>query len=89
MTLHPEAARLAQTLEAMTALLKLHANDEWAEQIERCRSSIARSDYHGVERLLHLYGGLGSLNDVVLQSGGTTPMEDNDRFDALGNRRRH
>ncbi|WP_416366335.1 DUF6966 domain-containing protein [Sphingomonas aurantiaca] len=30
-----------------------------------------------------LYGGMGSLNDVILQSGGVTPAEDNERFDAL------
>ncbi|WIA57437.1 hypothetical protein N6H05_06490 [Sphingobium sp. WTD-1] len=83
MTLHPEVARLSQTLEAMTALLKLHGNEEWAEQIERCRSNIARSDYYGVERLLRLYGGMGSLNDVVLQAAGSAPAEANSRFDAL------
>jgi hypothetical protein len=83
MTLHPDVARLAGTLEAMTILLKLHGDHRWAEQIERCRSSIARSDYQGVERLLHFYGGMGSLNDVILQSGGVTPAEDNERFAAL------
>lgn len=83
MTLHPDVARLAGTLEAMTTLLKLHGDDGWAEQIERCRSSIAQSDYYGVDRLLRLYGGMGSLNDVILQSGGLAPAEDNERFDAL------
>jgi hypothetical protein len=83
MTLHPDIARLAGTLDAMTKLLKAHGDDAWAEQIERCRSSIALSDYYGVERLLRLYGGMGSLNDVVLQSGGAAPAEDNERFDAL------
>jgi len=83
MALHPDVARLAETLEAMTILLKLHGDNGWAEQIEQCRSSIAQSDYHGVDRLLCLYGGMGSLNDVILQSGGVAPAEDNERFDAL------
>ncbi|WP_425275412.1 DUF6966 domain-containing protein [Sphingomonas aurantiaca] len=83
MTLHPDVARLAETLEAMTTLLKLHGDNRWAEQVERCRSSIAQSDYHGVDRFFCLYGGMGSLNDVILQSGGVTPAEDNERFDAL------
>lgn len=83
MTLHPDIARLVGTLEAMTTLLKLHGDGGWAEQIEQCRSIIARSDYYGVDRLLRLYGGMGSLNDVVLQSGGVAPPEENERFDAL------
>jgi hypothetical protein len=83
MILHPEVARLSQTLEAMVALLKQHGNEGWAEQIERCRSNIARSDFHGIERLLRLYGGMGSLNDVVLQAGRSAPVEANGRFDAL------
>jgi hypothetical protein len=83
MALHPDVTRLAETLEAMTTLLKLHGDNGWAEQVERCRSSIAQSDYHGVDRLLCLYGGMGSLNDVILQSGGVAPAEDNERFDAL------
>jgi hypothetical protein len=58
MTLHPDVARLAETLEAMTTLLKLHGDNGWAERVERCKSSIAQSDYHGVDRLLCLYGGM-------------------------------
>jgi hypothetical protein len=83
MALHPDVARLAGTLEAMTTLLKLHGDNGWADQIERCRSSIAQSDYHGVDRLLRLYGGMGSLNDVILQSDGVAPADDNERFEAL------
>lgn len=83
MALHPDVARLAGTLEAMAALLKLHDYNGWVEQVERCRSSIAQSDYHGVDRLLRLYGGMGSLNDVVLQSGGIAPREDKERFNTL------
>ncbi|WP_333571504.1 DUF6966 domain-containing protein [Sphingomonas sp.] len=83
MAIHPDVARLAGTLGSMRALLNAHGYDALAEQIERCRSIIVRSDYHGVERLLGLYGGMGSLNDVILQSGGIAPAEDNERLDAL------
>lgn len=83
MTLHPDVARLAETLDAMTTLLKAHGDDAWADQIGRCRASIALSDYYGVERLLRLYGGMGSLSDVILQSDGLVPAEDNERFEAL------
>lgn len=83
MTLHPDVARLAETLDAMTTLLKAYGDDALADQIERCRSSIALSNYYGVERLLRLYGGMGSLSDVILQSGGLAPAEENERFDAL------
>lgn len=83
MTLQPDVARLAVTLEAMTTLLRLYGNNGWAERLERCRSSIARSDYHGVAQLLRFYGGMGSLNDVILQTAGITPADDNNRFDGL------
>ena len=82
--------RVRQLPEFSHELIDLHRSSVlWlpsrhrAEQVERCRSTIAQSDYHGVDRLLCLYGGMGSLNDVILQSGGVVPTEDNERFDAL------
>jgi len=67
----------------MTTLLKMHGDNGWAEQVERCRSSIKQSDDHGVDRTFAFLRGMGSLNDVILQSGGVAPAEDNERFDAL------
>lgn len=79
---------LLKTLEAMTTLPKLHGDNKWAEQPERCRSSIAQSNYHGVDRLLCPYGGMGSLNDVSCPgkktASGLTSFEP-----ILGNRRMH
>lgn len=83
MVLHPDVARLAQTIEAMSVFLWKYNNLGWAEETERCSLIIARSDFYGVERFLGLYGGMGSLNDVILRVGGIADRDDNEQFDAL------
>ncbi len=38
----------------------------WAEWMRKSRSEIKASDFHGVERLLSAYGGMGSFNDLTI-----------------------
>ncbi len=84
MTLHPDIQTLVDSLQEMSALLRRYDDhDPWAARLDRCRSFIAQSDLYGVSQLRALYGGMGSLNDVVLQRNGQMPVEDNERFDEL------
>ena len=62
----PEAAQLAAVLRQMAALLQRHDKAEWARKLDLCRVIIENSDIHGVARLLELYRGRRSLNQVVL-----------------------
>jgi hypothetical protein len=75
-------AMIAAMLE-MSLLLRRYDNTSWAERIDDCRFHIEKSDFYGVEKFRGFLGGMGSLNDVVLQRGGSLPQADNERFDTL------
>jgi len=47
--------------------------------LEKGAVEIKASDLHGVIRLLHCYGGMGTLNDIIIYE------EDGEIFDALRN----
>jgi hypothetical protein len=83
MTLHPELEELVGVLAEMSVLLRRYDDEFWAANVDRCRNWIEQSDFYGVVQLRELYGGMGSLNDVVLQRDGVMPVSDNERFDAL------
>ena len=77
---------LSKTLSAMTGLLRSHDLKFWADELDRCQKIIDQSDFFGVERLLRFYGGMGSLNDVILQGSSIFIWLDNRKFDRLRRR---
>jgi hypothetical protein len=82
MQLHPEVQALLDAMRALEAHLN-HFDDLWAGHVRRAADEVANSDAHGIERFLALFGGMGSLNDVVLQSNGKALTVENDQFDEL------
>jgi flagellar motor switch protein FliN/FliY len=66
MSLHPDVQRFATLLRKIESLLSEHGEVHWAAKIVACLSSVERSDAHGLYRFLSFFGGMGSLNDVVL-----------------------
>lgn len=85
MKLNPEVQLL---LAAMRDLERLLAgrNDFWAEQVRAAADEVARSDAHGLQRFLELFGGMGSLNDLVLHQDGKLLSGENDELDRLRER---
>lgn len=82
MMLHPEVQSLLDALRALQAHLSLHC-EFWANNVRVAADEIARSDAHGVQRFLGYFGGMGSLNDLVLQDAGAPLGFENDQLDAL------
>ncbi|CAG4891988.1 DUF6966 domain-containing protein [Paraburkholderia gardini] len=79
---------LAHMLDQAEALLRSYGQVRWAEWLAKDARLIRSLDGYGIEHLLSAYGGMGSLNDVVLQRSniGTElliPEGDNERFDEL------
>lgn len=58
-------ARLIRTLDELVALLDEEQDTHWAARMRKASRELKASDYHGVERLLAAYGGMGSFNDFV------------------------
>ena len=83
-----EIDALAQMLDQAEALLRSYGQVRWAEWLTKDARLIRSLDGYGLEHLLSAYGGMGSLNDVVLQrsNGGVgvlLDVGDNERFDNL------
>ena len=55
----------------------------WADTIAICLASVENSDAYGLDRFLGLFGGAGSLNDLVLHSRGAPLREENNRLHDL------
>lgn len=84
--MHPEVAELIAVLEEMATLLRQHNFGGWAITVDRCRLLIATSQLFGVKRLLGLYRGKASLNDIVLMKARGVLAEANDRLEWLRSR---
>src|SRR4051794_31538121 len=82
MQLHPDTQAL------LTAMRRLERHLDayecfWAEQVRCAADEVANSDAHGVRRFLGFFGGMGSLNDLVLQRDGRPLSIENDELDVL------
>lgn len=63
--------KLLDSLDQTVALLREHSEHHWATGLEVDRGRIADGDGHALDHLLSAFGGMGSLNDLVLH--GPTP----------------
>jgi hypothetical protein len=83
MSLHPEVQALANLLREIEAMLSEHGEVQWAKEIASCITIVERSDAYGFHRFLKLFGGMGSLNDVVLCREGSVLKAENVRLRSL------
>ncbi|MBN3862045.1 hypothetical protein HCU66_07360 [Pseudomonas frederiksbergensis] len=70
-------------IDRMVCLLEVGEANEWAKSlrsVSRLKESDAKILYNTV---LGMYGGVGSLNDVVLYSGGKVLIAESNEFDML------
>lgn len=70
----------------MASLLRNYYDASWGDVYDRLAQSIMLSPQDTARRILASYGGMGSINDVVLTSGGQPLREENLRFDTLRSR---
>lgn len=75
-----ELNSLCSDVDQLVALLRAHNLPGWSDALEKGATEIRKSDFHGVVRILHCYGGMGTLNDIILHG------EDDDLFQALKTR---
>jgi hypothetical protein len=68
-TLHPEVQALLDAMRALEAFLS-DQNEFWSENVRRAADEVANSDARGLRRFLSYFGGMGSLNDLVLHCDG-------------------
>lgn len=70
-------------LEEMATLLDMAGIRDWAEGLRRVGSYAESEASVLYSTVLRMYGGSGSLNDIVLYQNGELLKEENKKFDEL------
>jgi Domain of unknown function (DUF6966) len=60
--------QLARAIDEITALLRRFGEQNWSERLSYDANLIRAGDFYGVERFLSAFGGMGSLNDLVIST---------------------
>ncbi|NVZ70432.1 DUF6966 domain-containing protein [Pseudomonas costantinii] len=70
-------------LEEMATLLDMAGIQDWAEGLRRVGSYTESEAPILYSAVLRMYGGSGSLSDIVIYHKGKLLKEENDKFDEL------
>lgn len=70
----------------MSQLLRLGGFEDWAVALEALRSEIAIDQSATLASIISMYGGMGSLNDLILYKDGQPLARENAEFDVLRSR---
>jgi hypothetical protein len=73
-----EVQGLAESLESASDFLQKYGVSSWASWLAKDAKLVRNGDFYGVEHLLSAFGGMGSLNDLVLHpiNGQSIPEAD-------------
>ena len=66
MNVDKEVSALVTLLKEAADFLSWFEEEHWETQLKEIRQLLLASDFRGVERLLSLFGGTGSLNDLYI-----------------------
>jgi hypothetical protein len=73
----PKTAALIRELDETAQLLRRYGERQWAAWLERDAHLLGESDGEGIRHLLSAFGGMGSLNDVILApSDGNAELQE-------------
>lgn len=81
--LHPDVAELLEALRGLETLLFEQGIDTWAARLKQAADNIEKSDAYGLQQFLGMFGGMGSLNDLILSQDGKLPIEKNEQLNSL------
>jgi hypothetical protein len=76
--MHPEVAELAALADEVAELLTGCGEMSWGEWFRKDARRIRNLDLYGVEHLKLAYGGMGSVNDLVLHPRNGHTLRDDE-----------
>jgi hypothetical protein len=76
--MHPEVAELARLIEQAADLLLAHGETHWANWLRLDAQRIRNLDLRGVEHMLSAFGGMGSINDLILHPHNGHTLEESE-----------
>ena len=62
----PDTVRLVELLDEAAALLRSCGDAHWASWLEKDGKYLRAGDFRGIEHFLGAFGGMGSINDLIL-----------------------
>jgi hypothetical protein len=62
----PKTENLICLLDQLAAVLESDGEAHWSHWARNARTRLLNSDYSGIDYVLSAYGGMGSLNELVL-----------------------
>jgi hypothetical protein len=65
-TMGPKTAKLVSLLDSASLVLRSSGEEYWATWLEKDAALLRARDFEGIEHLLRAFGGMGSINDLVL-----------------------
>ncbi|WP_152645402.1 DUF6966 domain-containing protein [Pseudomonas sp. 10-1B] len=76
-------SQITQIMARLSELLRLGSEDEWAARVDQCRMELPSDSSHVLSKILRLFGGMGSLTDVVLYRNGQPLLSENNELAEL------
>jgi hypothetical protein len=73
---HGRSEELRSKLTQVARLLEQIGEERWAAWLRADLASIQRGDAHGLDHLLSAYGGMGSLNDLIVTPANGHPVSE-------------
>jgi hypothetical protein len=64
--LHPEVEELAGCIESAAILLRSYNEHHWGSWLAKDAALVRAHDFAGVEHFLIAFGGMGSINDLII-----------------------
>ncbi|MCH4878224.1 hypothetical protein EQV97_12605 [Pseudomonas sp. TMW22090] len=76
-------SEISATMTRIAELLRKGEKLEWAKRIEQYNSELQRDAAHTLSKIITLFGGMGSINDLVLYFNGQPMIKENNELDML------
>lgn len=75
--------KIENILIKMVGLLRPNNTGSWADILELCCRELPGNSVETANKILSMYGGMGSLNDIILYRSGQPLSKENTDFDDL------
>jgi len=72
--------KIEASLIKMIAILKKNNVHDWANALERCQQELSEKPIEVKNKILSMYGGMGSLNDIIFYNLGQPLSKENTEF---------
>ncbi|WP_428480290.1 DUF6966 domain-containing protein [Pseudomonas violetae] len=76
-------SEISLIMTRITELLRKGEKLEWAERIDQYNSELQRDVTNTLSKIIILFGGMGSINDIVLYCNGQPLITENNELDML------